>query len=129
MSQQIWNMYCGNLLSDGKMEGCLIAGFDGNVWGQHMLYSSPGELKPLLNGFSMEGCQRLREQGIKLMGNRYWLSSCDEQVIRGVRGKFGFTAYKTNNTVVIGTWDSKVSHGLASHRVETMGSYIKSQGN
>lgn len=107
------------------MEGCIITGFDGRIWGSQMLYSSSGELKPVLEGFTSEGCKKLKEQGAKLNGNPFWIVSCDDEVIRGVRGKHGFTAYNMKQSVLIGTWDSKLSHGQATQRVERMGEYIK----
>jgi len=128
MSKKKWNSYCYHLMADDRLSGCVIASYDGTIWGQNHLYATPGEVRQIINGFTYDGCEQIKERGLKIMGNRYWIKSCDNETVRGVRGQYGFTAYKANTCVVLGTWDATISHGMATNRVEGMGSYIKANG-
>ena len=128
MTSKKWNVVCQNLCADEKVSGCVIASYDAKNWGNRDLYATPMELKQIIEGFTPDGCEHLRENGIRIMGDKYWLASCDDQVIRGTRGKYGFAAVKAKTCVVIGTWDSKTSAGFASNRIENLASYIRANG-
>ena len=83
-------------------------------------------VKALLTNYGNQ--ESLASSGISLGGQKYFYLSGDDEVIRGKMGKGGVHLVKTNQTLLVGIYDSPMEPAQAATITEKLGDYLKGVG-
>lgn len=122
-----WQDYIDTQLVGKDLKNAVIAGHDGNVWAKSQDFNvTPNEIQALLSNYSNQ--ESLASSGISLGGQKYFYLSGDDEVIRGKQGKGGVHCVKTNQTLLVGIYDSPMEPAQAATITEKLGEYLKGVG-
>lgn len=128
-----WQTYVDEQLMceiDGhRLTAAAIIGLDGSVWAQSESFPQfePNQISGILNEFNEPGF--LAPTGLHLGETKYMVIQGEPgTVIRGKKGSGGITVKKTNQAMIFGTYDEKVTPGQCNIIVETLGDYLVEQG-
>ena len=122
-----WQDYIDTQLVGKDLKNAVIAGHDGNVWAKSQDFNvTPNEIQTLLSNYSNQ--ESLASSGISLGGQKYFYLSGDDEVIRGKQGKGGVHCVKTNQTLLVGIYDSPMEPAQAATITEKLGEYLKGVG-
>ena len=119
-----WQAYVDtNLLSTQKVKQAAIHGLDGAPWATSAgLALDQAQVQTILNGF--KDASAIREQGIKLNGQKYFTLRADDRSIYGKNGATGVVCVKTKQAVLIGFYDETVQPGETTKVVEGLADYL-----
>jgi len=122
-----WQDYIDTQLIGKDLKNAVIAGHDGNVWAKSQDFNvTPNEIQALLTNYGNQ--ESLASSGISLGGQKYFYLSGDDEVIRGKQGKGGVHCVKTNQTLLVGIYDSPMEPAQAATITEKLGEYLKGVG-
>ena len=122
-----WQDYIDTQLIGKSLKNAAIAGHDGNVWAKSPDFNvTPTEIQTLLTNYGNQ--ESLASGGISLGGQKYFYLSGDDEVIRGKQGKGGVHCVKTNQTLLVGIYDSPMEPAQAATITEKLGEYLKGVG-
>lgn len=119
-----WQDYVDNqLLASQCVSKAAIAGLDGGVWAKSDNFEvSKEELAKLVQGFDKQ--EILTSGGVTLAGQRYIYLSGTDRVIRAKFGKVGVHCMKTQQAVIVSTYEEPVQPQQAASIVEKLGDYL-----
>ena len=122
-----WQDYIDTQLIGQKLKDAVIAGHDGKVWAKSENFNvTAGEIKAILTNYDNQ--ENLASAGFSLGGRKYFYLSGDDEVIRGKMGKGGVHLVKTNQTLLVGIYDSPMEPAQAATITEKLGDYLKGVG-
>lgn len=119
-----WQDYVDNqLIASQCVSKACIAGHDGGVWAKSDGFEvSKEELALLVQGFDKQ--ELLTSGGVRLAGQRYIYLSGTDRVIRAKLGKVGVHCMKTQQAVIVSTYEEPVQPQQAASIVEKLGDYL-----
>jgi profilin len=119
-----WQDYVDNqLIASQCVSKACIAGHDGGVWAKSEGFEvSKEELAKLVQGFDKQ--EILTSGGVTLAGQRYIYLSGTDRVIRAKLGKVGVHCMKTQQAVIVSTYEEPVQPQQAASIVEKLGDYL-----
>jgi len=119
-----WQDYVDNqLIASQCVSKACIAGHDGGVWAKSDGFEvSKEELAKLVQGFDKQ--EILTSGGVTLAGQRYIYLSGTDRVIRAKLGKVGVHCMKTQQAVIVSTYEEPVQPQQAASIVEKLGDYL-----
>ncbi|CAG8569692.1 27900_t:CDS:2 [Dentiscutata erythropus] len=121
-----WQTYIDEqLLGTGKISKAGIYGHDGTLWAGSPNFSpKPEEVKIIIESF--DNPQKIQESGIHCSGVKYFTLSHNDQNLHGKKGTAGVIAEKTNQAVIIGTYEEGTAPGEANKIIGSLGDYLRS---
>jgi len=119
-----WQDYVDNqLIASQCVSKAAIAGLDGGVWAKSDGFEvTKEELAKLVQGFEKQ--EILTSGGVTLAGQRYIYLSGTDRVIRAKSGKVGVHCMKTQQSVIVSTYEEPVQPQQAATIVEKLGDYL-----
>jgi len=119
-----WQDYVDNqLIASQCVSKACIAGHDGGVWAKSDGFEvTKEELAKLVQGFDKQ--EILTSGGVTLAGQRYIYLSGTDRVIRAKLGKVGVHCMKTQQAVIVSTYEEPVQPQQAASIVEKLGDYL-----
>jgi len=121
-----WQAYVDtNLVGTGKVKNAAIFGHNGSEWA-----TSPGfkmtetEAKNIIAAF--DDPTNVRANGIFAASEKYFALGCSSNSVYGKKGAGGISIVKTNQAVLIGTYDENSQPGEVNKVVEGLGDYLRS---
>ncbi|KAJ9048392.1 profilin, required for normal timing of actin polymerization in response to thermal stress [Entomophthora muscae] len=108
-----WQSYVDDqLIGTGRICKAAIIGHDG----------FPQEGASIVAGFA--NADALREKGLHINSEKYFLIGADDRSIKGKQGQNGVFCVKTKQCVLIGVHDQDTQPGQASMVIEKLADYL-----
>lgn len=119
-----WQDYVDNqLIASQCVSKACIAGHDGGIWAKSEGFEvTKEELARLVQGFDKQ--ELLTSGGVTLAGQRHIYLSGTDRVIRAKFGKVGVHCMKTQQAVIVSTYEEPVQPQQAASIVEKLGDYL-----
>jgi profilin len=123
-----WQDFVDGIVDTCRVTEAAIFGLDGNVWarsGDNFAVNEQ-EVRALLNG--MQDPSQLYTNGFNIAGTRYVYLSGTDVLVRGRKNLDGVHCVKTNQAVIIATYEHPIKAEQTASVVESFGDYLKYYG-
>ncbi|CAG0881808.1 unnamed protein product [Darwinula stevensoni] len=119
-----WQDYIDKQLIGSKnISQAAIAGHDGNVWAKSDGFNvSKEEIVRLMAGLGDP--TQFHMNGVHVNGTRFVYLSGNDQVVRAKKDKMGLHCVKTNQAVIVATYNDPIQPQQAASTAEGLGDYL-----
>eukprot|EP01086_Lenisia_limosa_P002953 TRINITY_DN17089_c0_g1_i1.p1 TRINITY_DN17089_c0_g1~~TRINITY_DN17089_c0_g1_i1.p1 ORF type:complete len:127 (+),score=49.77 TRINITY_DN17089_c0_g1_i1:41-421(+) len=119
-----WQGYVDTqLVGTGQCNRACIIGLEGSVWATSKDFAlQAGEGKALVNAFTDPAS--VLGAGIRIGGDKMMTIKADSRSIYAKKGSSGAVCVKTNQAVLIATYDEKIQPGQCTTIVERLADYL-----
>jgi len=126
-----WQSYVDDqLLATKSVSNAVICGHDGNIWAKSGDFAvTTDELKAVIGKF--DNVETMASTGITVAGIKYmYLSSRDGgvKVVRAKKDRNGVHCIRTNQTLIICTYQEPIAPEQAALVTEKLGDYLVGAG-
>jgi len=123
-----WQAYVDtNLLGTGKIAKAAILGQQGGVWAESPGFKiSPQEQDAILKAYT--NADKLRAEGIRLAGKKYFTISVEGRTIQGKIGADGTVIVQTKQAILVVVYAGPVQAPEVTPVVESLADYLISVG-
>lgn len=123
-----WQAYVDtNLLGTGKIAKAAILGQKGGVWATSSGFTiSPQEQDAIVKAFT--NAEKLRAEGIRLAGQKYFTISVEERTIQGKMKADGTVIVKTKQAILVAVYAGPIQAPEVTPVVESLADYLISVG-
>lgn len=122
-----WQAYVDtNLLGTGKIAHAAILGQKGGVWAASSDFKiSPPEQDAILKAFTnATHADKLRAEGIRLAGVKYFTLSVEGRTIQGKKGADGTVIVKTDQAILVAVYKGPMQAPEVTPVVESLADYL-----
>ena len=120
-----WDAYVDNLKATGQCEDGCIIGLDGTPWTGGLAITAE-EGAAIVAGFADSA--PLRASGLMIAGKKYMYLRNDDEMMAGKAGQGGVAIFKTEQALIMGTYNQDMTTGMNMKEVGKMADYLKEVG-